>query len=349
VIVARLVVAAVVGLGAAGCAGERARSPSGAGALGDASMPGPAAGRGLAAVRRNAACERCHEVEAREWRGSLHHLADTDRAYRESFALEPLPFCRGCHAPEADPDREEAPAVAALGVGCVTCHETREGEVLAAASSEPSASPHPVRRSARFGGDAACASCHEFAFPGRSLGPAMQSTVSEHRASPRADTPCAGCHMPRAPSGRRNHAFAASRDEGSLRGATRVEARRTSARRVTISLSPVALGHDFPTGDLFRRIVVSVAPSGQGRGGAERVLGRRFRLDATGDGKVASGDDRVNAGAPKLVEVELGEEAIGRPVEWSVTYERVAHPEGLDGGAAEVEARTVLAHGELPP
>ena len=56
-------------------------------------MPGPARRRLLAAVAENAACESCHDEEAKEWRGSYHQRANVDPAYRRAFAIEPSPFC----------------------------------------------------------------------------------------------------------------------------------------------------------------------------------------------------------------------------------------------------------------
>ncbi|MBL8743889.1 MAG: hypothetical protein JNK04_22425, partial [Myxococcales bacterium] len=87
-------------------------------------MPTPGRARMLAAVDENAGCVTCHQDVASEWRGSLHQRADIEPAYRRSFAIEPLPFCRSCHAPEGDPMEEEPAVIAELGVACVTCHVT---------------------------------------------------------------------------------------------------------------------------------------------------------------------------------------------------------------------------------
>src|SRR5512132_3262526 len=222
-----------------------ATAPAAEAPAGAAPMPGPARGRQMAAVRENQACEGCHEDVAREWRGSLHQRADLEPAYRRAFAIEPMPFCRSCHAPEATPTEPEGEEVAALGVGCVTCHVTSGAGVHAApwaGAGAPPAAPHAVIRDARFAGADACASCHEFAFPtarGRRLADLMQSTVTEHRASKAAAQPCVGCHMPGAP-GRRSHAFVGSRDAGFVRSAVRVEAARLSPTRVAISIAPTA-------------------------------------------------------------------------------------------------------------
>ena len=362
-------------LSSAAPAGEAAATaPEAEDPAGGAPMPGPARGRQMAAVRDNQACEGCHEDVAREWRGSLHQRADLEPAYRRAFAIEPMPFCRSCHAPEATPTEPEGEEVAALGVGCVTCHVTRGAGVLAApwaGAGAPPAAPHAVIRDARFAGADACASCHEFAFPmarGRQLADLMQSTVTEHRASTAAAEPCAGCHMPREGGGeaglpggdvargaaapRRSHAFVGSRDAGFVRSAVRVEAARVSPTRVAISIAPTAaLGHAFPTGDLFRRLEVSAEAAGADDmvlGQALRYLTRHFVAPPGQIGRRLVADDRVH-GEPLTVELDVGAAGEGRPIVWRVAYQRVAHPVGVDDREAEVEGEITVAAGRLSP
>src|ERR1700727_480519 len=72
----------------------------------DLAIPFPAPARGPVAsgrAERNATCEGCHAEIAAEWRASMHHHAFDDPQFARPLAIEPLPFCRGCHAPEADP------------------------------------------------------------------------------------------------------------------------------------------------------------------------------------------------------------------------------------------------------
>ncbi len=175
-------------------------------------MPGPATAARLAqmhgdAATQSAACEGCHADIAAEHRGSLHRQSQEDPAYQRAFAAEPLPFCQRCHAPEADPDRPVPPQLAALGTGCVTCHVTGDGAILAAPrdrSSPQRDAPHAVVRDARFGAEGACVGCHDFAFPpgvARRRSEPMQATIAEHRASTWASSSCAECHMERARTG----------------------------------------------------------------------------------------------------------------------------------------------------
>ncbi len=303
---------------------------------------------------RNAACERCHVDIAAEWQASLHHHAYTNDSFAAALRREPIPFCRGCHAPEADPERAAPRPLAHLGVGCVSCH-TPNGDasaVLAAPRNDlsPETAPHAIRREPQFATADACANCHQFEFPG-SLD-LMQSTLAEHNSSAYSSVACAGCHMPVVgPDGRRHrsHAFPASRDPAFLRQAVRVQASR-DATRVLFSLAPGAVGHAFPTGDLFRRLVVVaevVGDDGRPLATATRFLTRHFTLSRR---EVA--DDRVGApalaGADLLVPFDLGPPAVGREIRWRLVYERVAFPRASNADA-EVEASTVVAAGTLEP
>jgi hypothetical protein len=305
-------------------------------------------------VALNAKCEGCHRDVADEWRSSLHQRAHVEPAYQRSFAIEPLAFCRGCHAPEGDPMSEPSESVGALGVGCVTCHVVGD-DVLAAprADADGLRIPHEVARDVRFASAGACASCHEFAFPGsagRSDAELMQSTISEHRDSEARGESCASCHMPVGPTGKRSHEFRASRDEALLKRALRVEVERVSATTVRFVLTPVGVGHAFPTGDLFRRLELSAEAFGPDNlvvSGARRYLTRHFEIRRDGGGKRLVKDDRLRDG-PTTIELELEPSAAGFPVAWRVGYQRVAHPEGVSHEGAVLEADIELARGEIP-
>jgi hypothetical protein len=316
-------------------------------------MPGPARARGESVLAKNATCEECHTKEAQEWRVSLHRRAELEPAYQRSFAIEPLPFCRSCHAPEADPMLPTPAALAEVGVACVSCHLDQNGAVLAAPRPDPKNAPHALARDARFASASACAGCHEFAFPGalgRGNGALMQSTASEHAASPFADTSCAECHMPLV-DGKRSHAFESTRAPERLRAALRVLASRHSETGVTLQLETVAVGHAFPTGDLFRRLEVSaeaVGPDESSLAIELLWLKRHFEVAPSGQGRVLKGDDRLFS-APRRIELDVGEPARGRPIAWRVAYQRVAHPNGVDDRFAELEDDVTLASGHLPP
>lgn len=347
--------AASLGCGDAPAPLTAGAAPTALGAAARVRMPTPGRARLGEAVRANAACEACHVEVAREWRGSLHQRADVEPAYRRAFAIEPLPFCRSCHAPEAVPELEEPTEVAELGVGCVSCHLTGDDDrVLASprATDTPERAPHPVVRDARFATASACANCHEFAFPGmrgRDVAELMQSTVREHAASGASDRSCADCHMPALEGRRRSHAFVASRSAEVVKSAVDVEVERLDDR-VRVVLRPKVSGHAFPTGDLFRRVEISVEVLGPDHlvlSRELRHLARHFELAAGATGRRLVRDDRVHH-EPRVVELPAPASA-GRVIAYRVAYQRVAHP--LDAGFEDalVEGEIVLAEGLLAP
>lgn len=323
----------------------------------DPSMPGPApraaAGRlGL----DNASCEACHAVQAAQWRGSQHQTAYSELEFQRALAREPMPFCRKCHAPEADPRRAPPPVAAEIGVGCVTCHVV--GDAVLAGPGPEVRAPHPVRREPRLVAADACVNCHQFGFPDNRRRPvpeAMQRTIAEHAASPGAATACVDCHM-RDAAGARTHAFVGSRDPAYMRGALDVAAAWVDAQRVEVRVAAraEAVAHAVPTGDLFRRLTVSVRPGGPGprRAWSSRYLARHYAVQGAGGPpvRVELSDDRPHAGGPaQVVAFAIDAEDVGRPVAWEVRYERVESLIEEREDRAVVVGGFVIAGGELPP
>jgi Cytochrome c554 and c-prime len=309
----------------------------------------------------NATCTACHREIAAEWRASFHARADRDEAYQRAFALEPLPFCQGCHAPEADPFRPVPEAAADLGVGCVTCHVAGE-HVLAALNTNATndaALPHALTRTPEFAGVGACATCHEFAFPDlvlRGQPELMQATVREHEQSNARGTACVSCHMKsvgEGPARHRSHAFPGGHDADFVKGALSVHAERCSDDRVCLVLATEGVGHAFPTGDLFRRLEVSAEAIGSDQqvvASARRYLSRHWsdeRKLFTVVRRVTR-DDRA-AGAPLQIELELRGPVTALPVAWRVAYQRVEHPRSESEQDSIVNGEIELASGTLLP
>ena len=303
-------------------------------------------------IALNAACAACHPAIADEQRTSLHGQAHVDPIYQRALAIEPLPFCRSCHAPEADPRQPVPPDLGELGVACTSCH-LQNGRVRAAPGAGPD--PHAaigapaIVRSAEFASPHACATCHEFAFPdnlGRARPELMQSTLSEHAASPFAQTPCAGCHMPMV-DGHRSHAFAASRSDAALKRALSVEAtRKGPLLQLTLELNGV--GHALPTGDLFRRLRIEAEHIGGDNNivaTQQRFLARHFenRPTVASLRRTVTSDDRPGGSdvghQPLDVRFDFGPAA--ERIGWSVYFERVLHP-APDQQHEAVIAETVL-------
>ena len=319
-------------------------------------MPGPRRGRLLQAVRDNDECVVCHDEQAREWRGSMHQRADVDAAYRHAFAIEPTAFCRGCHAPEGDPERDAPAPVSEIGVACVTCHVTEEGAILAAPATNLDPAPHPLRRSAAFAASGGCVNCHEFPFPGPRLigddadGSFMQTTIREHARSGASDTSCAACHMP-VVAGHRSHSFAQVRDPEWLRKNLVVEAKQSAFGGAEITLRQVKPGHGFPTGDLFRRLEVGAElrdTDGRVVRRDVRYLARQFVERPHRGGRELSEDDRV-FDEPVVIDLDIAPSSkFARKLEvvsW-VKLQRVATVgTGFNSHEAEVESEVELHRG----
>lgn len=265
----------------------------------------------------NARCASCHAAQARTHQGSKHALAYVDPVFREAFALEPEPFCLGCHAPEQDPARK-LEADAAIGIACTTCH------------------PGGARAGAADASDAPCARCHEFPFPGEAR--LLQSTVSEHARGSRRHVRCVDCHA-RAAGGALDHGFVAASDSALLRGAARISARRDGDALV-VRFERAGVGHALPTGDVFRRLRVRLV----GRRGAEvvtivRALSRKAKLGP-------AADDRPFADGADVAELRVPL-AGATQVDWDVRYERVARPLDLEEREAVVVDGVELAQGRV--
>ncbi|MDI1435857.1 multiheme c-type cytochrome [Polyangium sorediatum] len=298
----------------------------------------------------NARCEGCHEEVAAEWRGSLHQRSWSDPVFLAAYSIEPLPFCRGCHAPAADPQKPPDPGARAMGVGCVTCHAD-----LAAEPALAGPMPHRSRSTPGFDTAAACDGCHEFDFP-RRKGARMQATLTEHRASQHAGTPCQTCHMkPKARAGGRSgkgHRFEVREDPALLRAAVEAAAAPRSDRSILVTLRAGAVGHAFPTGDLFRRIELRASAVGNAALRAPAVaLQRVFRLEGTESGsssRIEVRDERVPAsGAPRVAVLVFPDSIEGQTIRWEVVYQRMGPTLAASFGVDLEQDEIVVATGTL--
>lgn len=310
----------------------------------------------------NDACASCHADIAAEWQGSLHRQAWTDSVFQRAYAIEPVAFCRSCHAPEADPKSEPSQAAQAVGVGCTTCHLQGDDVV---ASHENKRGPHPVLADARMATAQACASCHQFDFPGEKS--PMQDTVREHAASSFAKTSCQDCHMPLAGAesggkAHRSHAFQVIGDTALLRQGAKVSASRPSGRQVVVSVAPGAAGHAFPTGDMFRRLEVraeALDAEGKAIAKAEPVfLGRTFadkprdRDTSFSFHRTEAADTRVpppGAGEARVVQLSFGQPIAASRVRFQVVYQRMSTAMAASFGVSQAVDEVVIADGILPP
>lgn len=340
-----------------------ARGPGASGTSRDVSlagMPHPAPiARAGDRVALNAACVKCHDDIAREWSSSLHKQAHTDPSYQRALALEPLDFCRGCHAPEADASRDAPKPLGDMGVACITCHvpdDAAHGATLGAPNGVRSAhkAPHTVLRNAAFATKSACANCHEFTFPhGQEL---MQSTLREHSASGTTAS-CANCHMPfvDGPKGRhRKHSFSVTNEM--IVNAVDTHASREGSR-ATFTIAPRGVGHAVPTGDLFRRLVLRatvVDENGNALESKRRYLTRHWSNVRSPGGAVIRGlsrDDRPGGSENRTASVsfQFAESLRSKTIRWQLHYEKVEHPRSESEDDVVSGGKLLLSEGQLAP
>jgi hypothetical protein len=303
------------------------------------------------AAAENERCVSCHADIAAEWSSSLHRSSFRDASFARGYAIERLAFCRGCHAPEADPKAEPDAWSADHGVTCTSCHGAT---VTAAHDATP-------QKKAELG-ERVCAGCHEFGFPERDAdlrapahaAPArmMQRTAAEHAAGPHAGTSCATCHLPKVGEGTARHAshrFGVTRNRETLANALTARGRREGSSFV-LDLAPNGVGHAFPTGDMFRRLRVVVEVGHDGEAPVARFERKLARTFGTVAGKRAEIEDTRLTG-PTALTFPLPPAVRGQPVRFRVGYQRLVNvPSGnhLAARTERVEEELLLAAGRVP-
>lgn len=217
-------------------------------------------------------CRECHKEVYNNWNGSRHKAAFTNQLYQESHSREPMQWCVNCHAPlvlpEKNPDNLASRVLKEEGISCNVCH-VRNGEIAAARKPEPEPGKSLTHRYLvipEFSGAAMCESCHQFDFPQyrstlpgqpvRFTGLPMQNTVEEWKSGGLSQISCQGCHV--LSNTRDTHRFSGGHDLERLSDVFRVEVRRTSSGSALASLTMLGVGHNFPTGDLFRALRIRI-------------------------------------------------------------------------------------------
>jgi len=271
----------------------------------------PAARQSLSA----AACASCHVQAHADWAASRHGHAWTNAIFQREYKDRPLAWCVHCHAPlreQLEEVRRGGGPLADEGVTCAVCH-LRNGRLLARAHA-PS-SPHDTEIRPDFGGPAFCAGCHQFNFPviaadervtGYTDHP-MQDTVRQHDAGRFAALPCLECHS----AGAGGHLFPGGHDAGMLARAVMLDACR-DGRTMEVRLTNTGAGHNVPTGDVHRHLVLRAWRAGAPERLQETVLGRQF-APAPDSGKLTIADNTIPTGAARTVRFQA--DALGAGAE----------------------------------
>ncbi len=311
-------------------------------------------------------CASCHADIAREWRDSLHAQSWRDPIFLASYAVEPSPFCRHCHAPRMEPGARTPDARARReGVSCAVCH-VRDGHVLGTGHGQGDASPtrgtHAVTASPVMALGDVCGGCHQFDFPTASSahgehpvpsGEPMQNTLGEWQRSALRDRACQSCHMPlrTTADGRRyrSHRFDTLSDPAQRSRAARVAltvTRTANATVVDATVTAHEVAHAVPTGDLFRRLELAVWLDGDPTSTRVETFARRFTATVS-HRRTAAADTRIPPPGlgDRRAHFTLPPARVGTPVRWRLDHLRTdpetAHAQHLDGAPL----RTTLTEG----
>jgi hypothetical protein len=331
----RRTVATLALLGSA-CIGEEA-GPTGS--ISDGGSPPPA--------DADQDCTICHEDVTAEWNASAHRASFTNDLFQNEWVLHEDPWCVRCHAPLADANAPWG-AAARDGISCAVCHVIG-GEIVSA--RESGEAPHAVRADPAFASETQCERCHSVSFPPSvhvAPGQALQDTVTEWERSD-ARGPCQDCHMPLVPSANphRSHLFGGARDEALLSRSLRVtaNARCVNGRaRVRLFLQAGDVGHDVPTGDVYRRLEVSAALRGRPASREHKNLERRFQVGRDGLLRQIA-DERVPVGGAR--EVELVVSGCDSIVDWSVDWLALDPRVAAERAIPESDLRRPVASGSV--
>lgn len=298
-------------------------------------------------------CASCHPKAARQWRGSLHAHAWDDPVFVAEYAAAPAASCRGCHDPAGEAGRER-------GIDCATCH-VREGAIVVSAPSEAAAAAHPLLLDPSLDGVTACAGCHQFEFTDDGVhDPAelLQATVDEWASSQYAERgeTCTDCHMPRRDASG-GHVFPGLSDPLLMASAVDVAVRPSwsaAGLDVSVKVTPRRVGHAFPTGDVFRRAVLSVRTDGGAHASVsmQRWLARTADDDGEASHVRTVEDTRVpppGQGAfEDTLHLDVSEAA---SISWTLTLHRLPLARAIKRGLGASQVLVPIAAGTVgvPP
>lgn len=277
--------------------------------------------RGLEPIDTGAApasaktCAGCHAGTHAEWARSRHGLAWTNAIFQREYTDKPLDWCVHCHAPLKEQLAQVHAGGGPLaneGVTCVACH-VRGGRMVARTRAE--GSPHDTDARADFGSPAYCGGCHQFNFPvveddaagrptlvRRYTAHPMQDTEHQHAAGAKAAQECLSCHARASTAG---HLFPGGHDAIFVARAVTVTSCR-DRHALDVALTNTGAGHNIPTGDLHRHLVLRAWRASAPERLGEALFGRRFEPAADG-GKRDALDTTIPVGETRHARFRLAD------------------------------------------
>ncbi len=227
-------------------------------------------------------CGKCHQFEYNTWRESVHARAFTNHVFAHAVQRDRDGWCLNCHTPlwsgkEADVDRiigwltkpagvrAQMPAYLERGITCAVCH-VRDGQIVGSGKKarDPTGKKHEIIVDKNLRTEKFCAGCHQFNFPAEikpvvvyQHSPPMQNVVAEHLSLRKlySDKRCGDCHFKNADHSL--HQTAAT----DMREKFQIEVKRkrgANKNHITYTIRTPAIGHHFPTGDLFRAVKLTI-------------------------------------------------------------------------------------------
>ncbi|HLL25878.1 MAG TPA: multiheme c-type cytochrome, partial [Kofleriaceae bacterium] len=252
------------------------------GAIAQQGTPPPELAPAQASLSPNQ-CGRCHNKQAREWRGSLHAGATSPGLAAQMWGMSKTDAasCLRCHAPL--PEQQDDTTLYADAVSCAGCHVrgwTRHGPKNIAPSLVPLAG-YPLETLAIYERSDFCAPCHQLPARAAVAGRPLLNTYKEWLEGPymRRGVQCQHCHMPN-----REHTWKGIHDPQTFREgvqlATRAEV-KGRAVTVTAKLTNVGAGHYLPTTPTPAAwlTIVLLDKNGTQLGAAKQRIGRDIYFD----------------------------------------------------------------------
>jgi len=219
-------------------------------------------------------CKKCHTNTFNEWKDSFHHQSYTNKTFLQALQREPREWCINCHAPLWERDKiitfqgiiliePENTLFLKEGINCATCH-IRNNKILTANKIKSSVDCIlPLEYNQELGSHKLCESCHQFNFTESnshqinfSSSP-IQNTIEEFKNSYwfSKGYECQHCHFKDG-----NHNQNNPHSDKSLRENLGIQIKffEKPDFLLKINLKFDKIGHNFPTGDLFRQIKIEV-------------------------------------------------------------------------------------------
>lgn len=274
-------------------------------------------------------CRSCHDEVYADWAKSRHAAAWDNPIFQEGYLVETQDRCLHCHTPLREQFREVKGTgelrLAREGVNCAVCH-VRDGAVYS--TTGDSDQWHPLRTDVHLKSPQFCARCHQFNVNGSLNGQVYETEVVAQNTYKEwlnyqargGRQSCQQCHMP---GGR--HLFHGAHNDRMLRSALRVEPRERDGK-VEFQIEAVNIGHNLPTGDVFRQLSFEVRPAGKGEFVEVRRFGRKFEL-GVGSSQAPVQQRLVEDASLRPFEPVIIATGLTPPVEFRLRYHFVSEKE----------------------